>query len=92
MRVQDARVDERERQRASRSRRRAAPASGCHEQASESKPVELVGKLLESWDNAVAVSRAGFRRDLAAILRRSTRKFAASPSAEAALSRAGFRA
>jgi hypothetical protein len=88
--VQDARVDERERQRVSRARRKAAGESGCHEQASDAKAVELVGKLLDSWDSAAAVSRAGFRRDLAAILRRSPRKAAASASPEKALSRAGF--
>src|SRR5262245_33607969 len=61
-RVQEARVDERERQRASRARRRGA--SGCHEQASRAKPTELAEKLLESWDTTVAVSRAGLRRKL----------------------------
>lgn len=88
-RVQDARVDERERQRASRARR-ATDGSGCHVQASEPKPVELVAKMLESFDSAIALSRAGLQRKLGVILRSSPRSVTADRDEAVVMSRAGL--
>ena len=68
----DYRVDERERQRARRGRQRTEAAS-CHAPASPSKPAEMAEKVLESWDEMVAMSRATLRRRLSVISRRSVR-------------------
>jgi hypothetical protein len=71
-RVQDFRVDERERQRSCRKRRREAAAAAAapgHAPASASSPAEWARELLDAWDGAVARSRAGLRRQLALILR-----------------------
>jgi ribosomal protein L22 len=68
--VQDFRVDERERQRARRERLRTDKAA-CHAPASPSKCAELIEKVLESWDELIAMSRAGLRRRLAVISQRS---------------------
>jgi len=73
--VQDYRVDERERQRACRQRRREAGGAGggasdaCHAPPSTPKPADVLEKLLESWDTAVALSRATLTRKLPAVLR-----------------------
>jgi hypothetical protein len=87
--VQDARVDERVRQQASRARG-AATTSGCHEQASGEKRSGLMEKVLESFDSTIAMSRAGLHRKLGAILRRSARSSAASEPIESVMSRAGL--
>jgi len=50
----------------------------------------LVEKLLESWDSAVEVSRAGLHRKLTVILRQSPRAAAAWQAREEAPSRAGI--
>ena len=78
-RVQDYRVDERERQRACRARRKgalqkgagAAAGGGGHAPPSSANGLEFVEKVLESWDEAAALSRAALARGIAAILRRS---------------------
>ena len=61
------RADERDRQ---RKRRRAAKEGPCHEPASDGKYSEVLVKLQEIVDKAVAVSRATFRREARQILRR----------------------
>lgn len=68
--MQDFRVDERERQRARRERQRTDEAA-CHAPASAAKPAEMAEKVLESWDEVIAMSRATLRRRLAVISRRS---------------------
>lgn len=70
--MQDYRVDERERQRARRERQRTETPS-CHAPASASKPAEMAEKVLESWDEMIALSRATLRRRLSVISRRSAR-------------------
>lgn len=70
--MQDFRVDERERQRARRERQRAE-APSCHAPASAPKPVKMAEKVLESWDEMVALSRATLRRRLSVISRRLAR-------------------
>jgi hypothetical protein len=73
--VQDYRVEERERQRRSRAQRQAEAAKTqatgrpCHAPASDGKSAELAEKVLESWDRAVAMSRASLERRMARILR-----------------------
>jgi hypothetical protein len=73
--VQDYRVDERQRQRLHRQRRRAAGGSPlgtrgpCHAPPSPGNIVELAAKVLESWDRAAALSRATLRRKIPKILR-----------------------
>jgi hypothetical protein len=72
--LREFRVDERERQRARRERRRACElgtAAPCHAPASVPKAAELMEKVLDTWDGAVARSRAGLQRRFAAILRQS---------------------
>lgn len=71
--MQDYRVDERERQRACRQRRREtdsaeAESVACHAPPSAGKPANLMAKLLESWDRAAAVSRATLVRSLPVVL------------------------
>ena len=68
--VQDFRVDERNRQR-ERRKRVAVAATAGHAPASAPKPAEFAEKMLESWDEAVAVSRASLQRRFAVILRQS---------------------
>jgi hypothetical protein len=59
-------------------------------QASESKPMELVDKMLESFDSAIAMSRAGLQRKLGVILRRSPRSATAETASAKPLSQAGL--
>ncbi len=61
-------MDERERQRRRRERRRE---EGCHAPPSAPKPAEIKAEVLQSWDRAVALSRATLARRLPAILRGS---------------------
>jgi hypothetical protein len=71
-RVQDYRIDERERQRRCRERRSAGGGGAlakCHAPASDGKLADLLVKMLESWDQAVAVSRASLERRIPTILR-----------------------
>jgi hypothetical protein len=72
-RVQDYRIDERERQRRRRERRRSVGEEGrvakCHAPASDGKLADLLVKMLETWDQAVAVSRASLERRIPTILR-----------------------
>lgn len=70
--MQDFRVDERERQRARRERQRVETPS-CHAPVSAPKPAEMAEKVLESWDEMIALSRATLRRRLSVISRRSAR-------------------
>src|SRR5207249_9229927 len=67
--VQDARVEERARQQARRERRRTEQTAcpPCHAPPSSSKVLELVVKVLESWDSVIAVSRATLERKLVRI-------------------------
>jgi hypothetical protein len=92
--VQDFRVDERERQRACRARRRAAVATAppalCHAPASALNPAEWAGNLLASWDNAVALSRASLQRKIAVILRQLPSSAGTKSGSGDALSRAGL--
>ena len=84
--MQDARVEERERQQRCRARRRAGSGGAsaasvdgtadggrdegiCHAQASGPIPLELRAKVLESWDRAMALSRASLQRQMAVIPR-----------------------
>jgi len=72
--VQDFRVDERERQRASRARRRqrldeASSHAAGHAPASGARVAKWVRTLLSAWDEAVALSRAGLERKVTVILR-----------------------
>jgi len=73
-RVQDFRVDERERQRNCRRRRRDAAALGpkspsCHAPAWAPNVTEYSVKLLAAWDAAVARSRTSLLRQLRLLLR-----------------------
>lgn len=89
--VQDYRVDERERQRECRRRRRAGggeAGAACHAPASVANSSELVAKLLETWDRAAALSRAGLQRGIATLLRRSAAVSGTGEAAGSALSRA----
>jgi hypothetical protein len=92
--VQDFRVDERARQETCRERHRqagtAAARAPCHAVASAPNPRECEAKLLESWDGAMALSRATLQRQLAVILRpwqapAETRAPPASPLSRASL-------
>ena len=95
-RLQEYRVDERERQRECRQRRqesekRAAdvtPDARCHAPPSRRNPADLMVKVLESWDMAQAVSRATLRREIAAILRGRDFDSGTEEAAVTALSRA----
>ena len=83
-------MDERERQRARRARL-AAIASGrasCHEPASPPKSAEWADKMLESWDSAVALSRASLQRRLRAISRSSLASAETAQHARGTMSRA----
>jgi hypothetical protein len=68
-------VDERERQRACRQRLREAGAAeaekACHAPPSDAKELELLEKMLGTWDRAVAASRATLARKFLAMLRTS---------------------
>jgi hypothetical protein len=90
--VQDYRVDERRRQRERRERQAAAAtaSAGCHAPASASNPAELMEKVLESWDGAVAMSRASLQRRFGMILRRSMVKSGTEIPPTTVLSRAGL--
>ena len=83
-RVQDARVDERERQRQCRARRKDAgkvtegartdtgpPARDGHAPASGDSSGEIMGKVLDLWDRETARSRATLSREIGLILRGS---------------------
>jgi hypothetical protein len=91
-RVQDYRVDERERQRRCRARRRGSGAGppGCHAPASASKSADLLEKVLESWDRAVAMSRASLERRMLAILRDLATNSGSGEAVTAGLLRAGL--
>ena len=52
--------------------------------------MELVDKMLESFDSAIAMSRAGLQRKLGVILRRSPRSATARNDREERLSQAGL--
>jgi hypothetical protein len=71
--VQEARVEERARQQARRERRRAEPTARgpCHAPPSPPKALELVVKVLESWDSVIAVSRTTLERKLVRIARQA---------------------
>jgi hypothetical protein len=77
--VQRFRVEERERQHAVRSKRRAqglasAPAAASrHAPASTGKCLELQREVLHFWDSQQTASRASFERELPEILRRFER-------------------
>jgi len=58
-------VEERERQR----RHRAGGAQTCHAPPSTRKAAQLRAEMLDSWDSAVALSRASLVRRLPAIMR-----------------------
>jgi len=91
-RVQDYRVDERERQRRSRARRRGSGTGppDCHAPPSASKSADLVEELLESWDRAVAMSRASLERRMPAILRDLATNSGNGEAVTGGLSRAGL--
>jgi hypothetical protein len=96
-RVQDYRVDERNRQRQCRERRRGATTPplatgppGCHAPASASKCADFVAKMLESWDRAVAMSRASLERRIPIILRDLASFSGTSEAVTAGLSRASL--
>jgi hypothetical protein len=65
--AEEWRADERDRQ---RKRRLAAKEGRCHEPASDGKYAEILVKLQQIVDKAVAVSRATFRREARQILRK----------------------
>jgi hypothetical protein len=64
--VQDYRVDERQRQQACRERR---GKGDCHAPPSRPKSAQIKAQVLESWDRAMALSRASLERRLPVILR-----------------------
>ena len=64
--VQDYRVEERKRQRRCREGR---AEGSCHAPPSALGPLRLKAKLLESWDEATAASRATLQRRMSQILR-----------------------
>ena len=83
--VQDARVEERERQRQCRARRRNAgkaregatektgpPVRDGHAPPSNANYREVMGKVLDLWDKEVARSRASLAREIGVILRGSS--------------------
>jgi hypothetical protein len=90
-------VDERERQRRSRERRRgqaaelAATGPPCHAPASAAMPAEFAEKVLEYWDRAFAMSRASLERRMPAILRDLTAFSGQAKTTTSELSRAGLR-
>jgi hypothetical protein len=90
--VQDYRVEERERQRECRQRRREAAgpsaAAACHAPPSARKAVDVLEKLLESWDTAMALSRATLSRKLPAVLRGLVPAAGTAEAGAGALSRA----
>lgn len=95
--MQDYRVDERERQRRCRERRRGAeraPAGTgppvCHAPPSAPKPADFAEKMLESWDRAVAMSRASLVRGMPAILRDLAAFSGTARAVTAGLSRASL--
>ena len=83
-------MDERERQRACRQRRAAGGAAreGCHAPPSCSKPTEVLAELLESFDEATALSRATLVRKMPRIIRELLPAAVLSGTVTAALSRA----
>lgn len=89
-------MDERERQRACRERRRevagARAAAACHAPPSASKAADLLEKLLESWDRAAALSRATLTRKLPAVLRGLVPVAGTQRAGEGAPSRASLEA
>jgi hypothetical protein len=96
-RVQDYRIEERERQRRCRERRRPAggggrPVAKCHAPASDGKLADLLVKMLESWDQAVAVSRASLGRRIPTILRGSALFSGQAEAVTGELSRASLAA
>jgi hypothetical protein len=94
--VQDYRVEERERQRECRQRRqeRAGPsaAATCHAPPSARKAADVLEKLLESWDTAMALSRATLTRKLPAVLRGLVPAAGTAEAGAGALSRATLEA
>lgn len=90
-------MDERERQRACRERRReagtgAGAAATCHAPPSASKAADLLEKLLESWDKAAALSRATLTRKLPAVLQGLVPVAGTQRAGEGAPSRASLEA
>jgi hypothetical protein len=70
--------------------RRASSVAGCHAPASPPKAAQWAEKLLDSWDTAVALSRASLQRRIVAILR-TLESCAGTKRAEAApMSRVGL--
>jgi hypothetical protein len=102
--VQDYRVDERARQRECRARRRAAAAAtrvgqtgptttgpaACHAPASACNPADLITKVLEFWDRAVALSRASLERRMPVILRNLAASVGPTDAVTGSPSRAGL--
>ncbi len=103
--VQDYRVDERVRQRASRAQRAAAskspaapqspPRAGpavteCHVPPSTQNAQQITLQLLAEWDKAAAESRASLKRRVTAILARSASFAGQEGDVAAPVSRAGL--
>jgi hypothetical protein len=86
-REQDARVDERRRQRESRERR---GKGACHAPASEPKSAKLRAELLDFWDRAAALSRATLERRLPGICRAMLRSDGTAEAGAGVLSRASL--
>jgi hypothetical protein len=101
--LQQARVDERERQRdhrAERRRRAASPAPPtspaglgrdgptCHAPPSSAKHREILSKVLDLWDNEMARSRATLERRIRLVLAGAQRSPGTAEAGPGALSRA----
>ena len=69
---------------------RAVEGEARHAPASGPKPAELAEKLLESWDEAYALSRANLRRRFVAITRSSAASAGTDEAVAERLSRAGL--
>ena len=68
----------------------AAGSPACHAPASACKSADLVAKMLESWDRAVAMSRASLERRIPIILRDLASLSGTSEAVTAGLSRASL--
>ena len=86
------RVDERRRQREHRERHVDATSAEttCSAPASPPKLADMMEKMLESWDSAVAMSRASLQRRFGVILRRSRASVETAMPVGAAMSRASL--
>ena len=96
-RIQDYRVDERVRQQRHRERRRSTEAAStatgpppCHAPASACNSADFAAKVLESWDRAVAMSRASLERRMPGILRDLVAFSGRAKTAPSELSRASL--